>query len=296
MKLEQRLEQLKAFWPDLVWSDARLEECDHDVVILDDIWVFRFACKVADHEPLRPEIAILERLRDQIGLAVPHYTHIAPNHEVAGYAYLKGASFDADSWEKFDSRTKKKAATDLAQMLNVVHGFSLGAARSLGIGKGKGLWPRWRKDLRNIPRLSGGVLTTDELAYCEQVASELLSLKTRALHTERVLIQGDMYLEHILLDDNGLCGVIDWGDICIADPAVDLIYFYCMGEGFFDDFLSRYDYASEGLKRRTYWLWLRCAISSMRNAARSKDRQLWRRGYEIFPKDVADPKRIDGFW
>ena len=38
-----------------------------------------------------------------------------------------------------------------------------------------------------------------------------------------VLIHGDLYARHLLVDEQGrLCGVIDWGDVHLGDPALDL--------------------------------------------------------------------------
>jgi aminoglycoside phosphotransferase (APT) family kinase protein len=38
-----------------------------------------------------------------------------------------------------------------------------------------------------------------------------------------VLVHGDLHVRHLLVDDAGRAtGVIDWGDVCLADPAVDL--------------------------------------------------------------------------
>ena len=38
-----------------------------------------------------------------------------------------------------------------------------------------------------------------------------------------VLTHGDLNLRHLLLPaDGSAAGVIDWGDLCVADPAVDL--------------------------------------------------------------------------
>ncbi len=38
-----------------------------------------------------------------------------------------------------------------------------------------------------------------------------------------VLLHGDLYSRHLLLDEAGkLTGVIDWGDVCVGDRAVDL--------------------------------------------------------------------------
>jgi len=38
-----------------------------------------------------------------------------------------------------------------------------------------------------------------------------------------VLVHGDLHVRHLLLDErDDAAGVIDWGDVCLADPAVDL--------------------------------------------------------------------------
>src|SRR5207342_2307898 len=37
------------------------------------------------------------------------------------------------------------------------------------------------------------------------------------------VVHGDLYARHVLVDDDAAaCGVIDWGDIHLGDPAVDL--------------------------------------------------------------------------
>jgi aminoglycoside phosphotransferase (APT) family kinase protein len=37
-----------------------------------------------------------------------------------------------------------------------------------------------------------------------------------------VLVHGDLHFRHALVDGGRLTGIIDWGDVCRADPAVDL--------------------------------------------------------------------------
>ena len=41
--------------------------------------------------------------------------------------------------------------------------------------------------------------------------------------TERVLTHGDLHLRHVLVSGSVLSGVIDWGDVCRSDPAIDLM-------------------------------------------------------------------------
>jgi aminoglycoside phosphotransferase (APT) family kinase protein len=40
-------------------------------------------------------------------------------------------------------------------------------------------------------------------------------------------VHGDLHVRHLLLDAaDRVAGVIDWGDVCMADPAVDLSFAY----------------------------------------------------------------------
>jgi aminoglycoside phosphotransferase (APT) family kinase protein len=42
-----------------------------------------------------------------------------------------------------------------------------------------------------------------------------------------VVVHGDLHVRHVLVDDTGgAAAVIDWGDVCLADPAVDLALAY----------------------------------------------------------------------
>ncbi len=45
--------------------------------------------------------------------------------------------------------------------------------------------------------------------------------------SDLALVHGDLHLRHVLVDASGRAtGVIDWGDACLADPAVDLSLLY----------------------------------------------------------------------
>ncbi len=42
----------------------------------------------------------------------------------------------------------------------------------------------------------------------------------------RALVHGDLHMRHVLVDQGELSGVIDWGDVCVGDPAIDLPFFW----------------------------------------------------------------------
>jgi Ser/Thr protein kinase RdoA (MazF antagonist) len=46
-----------------------------------------------------------------------------------------------------------------------------------------------------------------------------------------VLSHGDLHARHVLVHEGRCSGVIDWGDVCLADPALDLSLAYAGFEG-----------------------------------------------------------------
>ena len=46
--------------------------------------------------------------------------------------------------------------------------------------------------------------------------------------TRRALTHGDLHIRHLLVDGGSLRGVIDWGDMCRSDPAIDLVLFWLL--------------------------------------------------------------------
>jgi aminoglycoside phosphotransferase (APT) family kinase protein len=35
-------------------------------------------------------------------------------------------------------------------------------------------------------------------------------------------VHGDFHVRHVLVEDGRVSGVIDWGDVCVGDPSIDL--------------------------------------------------------------------------
>jgi aminoglycoside phosphotransferase (APT) family kinase protein len=66
----------------------------------------------------------------------------------------------------------------------------------------------------------------------------------------RVLCHGDLYSRHLLIDEGGLCGVIDWGDLHLGDPAVDLMVMWSfLPADARADFLSAYGAVDDEMLR-----------------------------------------------
>jgi aminoglycoside phosphotransferase (APT) family kinase protein len=70
------------------------------------------------------------------------------------------------------------------------------------------------------------------------------------------LLHHDLATEHILVDPAGawITGVIDWGDVWIGDPAMDLAGFaHACDAATLDAVLAAYGPTDEGFRRRAVW-------------------------------------------
>jgi aminoglycoside phosphotransferase (APT) family kinase protein len=70
-----------------------------------------------------------------------------------------------------------------------------------------------------------------------------------------VVCHGDLHFRHLLVDGHALSGVIDWGDLCRGDPAVDLMgYWFALPAWARPDFVDTYGPVREDqLLRARVW-------------------------------------------
>jgi aminoglycoside phosphotransferase (APT) family kinase protein len=117
-----------------------------------------------------------------------------------------------------DERAHAALARPLGRFLRALHGAEIPVALPVD--------PISRADMRvRVPR------ARERLAELGDVApgvEEILAAALELPPPERVtLVHGDLHLRHVFVEDGRLSGVIDWGEVCRSDPAVDLVLVWC---------------------------------------------------------------------
>lgn len=201
-----------------------------------------FRCpKYAGHwVELEREIAFLAFAADKLPLPVPRYFQAAPHssaapHGYAMYRYLPGGTMDASGLTR---EMRDAAATALARFLKALHALQPGPDIA-------GLLPR--DDERLVAR--------NYFARAErEVAPELPRPAARALRNVfenhlgapenfvvPVVLHADLSRDHILMENNAVTGVIDFGDTNWGDPDYDFMYLFVdFGPAFVEDVARRY--------------------------------------------------------
>jgi aminoglycoside phosphotransferase (APT) family kinase protein len=139
---------------------------------------------------------------------------------VAIHPHLPGRTADRAG---LDAAGRARLVAPLGRFMAALHAIGPEEARAMGAGEDPlgrfdvpGRTARAREGLDRLTALGLG----DHRAAIEPA---LAGAAGRRPARASALVHGDLYARHLLVDDAGeLCGVIDWGDVHLGDPASDL--------------------------------------------------------------------------
>lgn len=215
-------------FPELDASSARLlgEGWDNSFWVVEEQWAFRFPRREIAIPGVRRELAVLPKLAPLLPVPIPEPRFVGARSArfpwpFFGAPLLVGRE-PADAGLDDDARAAFGA--ELGRFLRVLHApetldavdperalpvdFNRRADMPFRVG-------RTRQRLRELP-----LDVWRSPARFEQLLGEAEGLSPS---TELVLTHGDLHLRHVLVDGGALSGVLDWGDVCRADPAIDLM-------------------------------------------------------------------------
>jgi len=204
------------------------EGMDSVAVQADGAFVFRFAKHADAARGLRRELAILPRLATTLPVAVPRLRYAGDRETdglpFVGYPLIRGEPLQRPVLDGLDHASRDGVLDDLAALLAAVHAFPVDEAAACGAAP-HGTRAGYAEDLRHartavFPRLDPGTRRR-----AKALLSAYLDGDTN-FDAPPVLLHGDLWPEHVLVsrETNRLTGVIDWGDLCLGDPAYDLAF------------------------------------------------------------------------
>jgi aminoglycoside phosphotransferase (APT) family kinase protein len=201
------------------------EGWDNTVWLVDERWVFRFPRREVAIPGFERELAALPVLAPRVPLPIPDPVFVGRPAADFPWPFF-GAPF-APGREPLGLSEPARAALarPLGEFLRALHA----APRVPGLLED----PMGRADMAvRVPK------TLDQLGPVEaaglwtapESVHRLLDEAASLPKPEPVsVVHGDLHFRHLLVDDRGaLSGVIDWGDVCHGDPAVDLTLFWSL--------------------------------------------------------------------
>ena len=216
---------LNQAFPDLSVAqvDPLDEGFDNTAFLVNGALVFRFPRREMALPGFAREAAVMPRLAPRLPVAAVHPTHIAgPTGgfpwPFVGYPLVRGRECAG-----LDDGARARLAGPLGRLLAALHAPALAA--ELGPELPGDLFRRADMAVR-VPRAEAWLAEAEADGPLPGSAALWGALdEARGLPAipGRAVVHGDLHFRHLLVDDDdALCGVIDWGDLHLGDPALDL--------------------------------------------------------------------------
>ena len=176
--------------------------------LVDGRWVDRSPRRPEVVPQVRREAAFLPWLAPQLPLPVPVPVIVSEHPLTVRHAYLPGGPCPGHS---------AAHGRAVGRFLRALHAVDPVAAVAQGLRDADSAYADRQRDrdrmaLEVLPRLP---------PYLRPRGEALLERAGRRPTDPRV-VHADLGLDHIRVTGEEVTGVIDWGDACVADPAIDL--------------------------------------------------------------------------
>lgn len=267
---------------------------DNQAFLVDEIWVFRFPHRKLAVELINKERRWLPALAKQLPLPTSSPIWIGEPSELfpfpfAGSLFIPGQSLD----RAFQS--EERLAHCIGDFLRKLHDFPiLGDPPSDDLRRAD---IPIRVELLRKQVSVGGFNSDDELA----IERAFEAAQNARPGKNRTWVHGDLYPRHVIVHSHGeVSGIIDWGDLHVGDPALDVsIVFALLDPIDQEPFWSAYGSADPDLRIRAAFRALHYGIvlgsfgreASDEAIARTADRYL-RSALKFFERPQAFSKRL----
>ena len=196
------------------------EGWDNSVWVVDERYAFRFPRREVAIPGLQREIAALPALAPLVPLPVPRPAFVGePSDDFPwpffGAELIPGVEAGV---AELDDEARLEVALELAAFLRALHAVELDVELPLD--------PNGRTDMPKRVRLAREDVRVLEQQGLWRAPAALEALLERVADLPPAeapaVVHGDLHFRHLLVDGRAASGVIDWGDLCVADPAIDL--------------------------------------------------------------------------
>lgn len=223
---------------------------DYDAFLINGRDIFLFSRHPRAARVLAVERRLLPRLAPRVALPIPSFRYIAPDAPMApprcvGYAAIPGEPLTPTLFQRTATTGSilGHMADQLGAFLSGLHSCPLWVAEECGLS-GPALSPleQVSQSYHDVRVGVYPVLGSGERHFLDRLFAAFLA-DVRQAPWPPTLCHGDLTSDHILIDpSNGghITGIIDFGDVCLGDPAGDFVWRYAYGDAFFRRVLACY--------------------------------------------------------
>ena len=168
---------------------------------------------------MEKEVAVLNYLNGKIGIDIPKIEFYSPQHHISGYKLVEGKILTPELFNGFTDDEQENLAKDIAQFIKEMHALKLPDIEDLEIN----VLEDYKSDYEYLKENIYSLIPVEAQNYLDKFYKSIL-INQNIINYKNVLCHNDLSCNHILVKNNKLSGVIDFGDVAITDADKDLVY------------------------------------------------------------------------
>lgn len=168
---------------------------------------------------LKREIQILNYLKGKTTLQIPDIEYYSEEYSVCGYKEIKGEKLTPDIYKNMSDEEKDRLARDIALFLREIHSLPLPDID----GSELHVMDDYESDYDALRETIYDKIPDKAKAYLDNLYKRILR-DERITEYVKALCHNDLSCNHIIIQNNKVVGIIDFGDTAVTDADKDFVY------------------------------------------------------------------------
>lgn len=168
---------------------------------------------------LKKEIQVLNYLKGRVTLQIPDIEYYSEEYGVCGYREIRGEKLTPTIYKNMSDDEKDKLVQDIALFLREMHSLPLPDIDELELN----VMNDYKSDYKILREIIYDKIPDSSKKYIDDLYKRILN-DERISKYVKAICHNDLSCNHIMLHNNKVIGIIDFGDATITDRDKDFIY------------------------------------------------------------------------
>ena len=192
---------------------------DSIAYLVNDEYIFKQSKHDEARIGLKKEIQVLNYLKGKITLQIPDIEYYSEEYSVCGYREIKGDKLTPDMYKNMSDDKKDKLIQDIALFLREMHSIPLPDIDGLEWN----VVDDYKNDYDTLREMIYDKIPDKSKEYLDNLYKRILN-DERITNYARALCHNDLSCKHMIIQNDRVVGIIDFGDAAITDRDKDFIY------------------------------------------------------------------------
>ena len=195
------------------------EGLESEAFLINNAYIFKHSKHSEAFKSMEKEVQVLNYLDGKIGIDIPKIEFYSPQYHISGYKLVEGEILTPELFNSFTKIEQDNLAKDIARFCKEMHSLKLPDIKDLEIN----VLEDYKNDYEYLQENIYSLLSIESQNYLDNLYKSILNNENMTNY-KKVLCHNDLSCNHILVKDNKLSGIIDFGDVAITDADKDFVY------------------------------------------------------------------------